>query len=58
MDSKIWTVFTLEHESDQLVYRDVMREQDTGKLYGRLLSIYFCELPRLKANSIDGLVLP
>ena len=39
--------FTLEHESDQLVYRYVMREQDTGELYGRLLSIYFCELPRI-----------
>lgn len=47
--------FTLEHESDQLVYRYVMREQDTGELYGRLLSIYFCELPRLQATSIDGL---
>ena len=50
--------FTLEHESDQLVYRYIMREQDTGEVYGKMLSIYFCELPRLKANSIDGLVLP
>ena len=29
--------------------------RNSGERYSDLLSIYFCELPRLKASSIDGL---
>ena len=47
--------FSLEHETDQLVYRYEMRESDSGELYNNLLNICLCELPRLKAKKIDGL---
>ena len=38
--------FRLMHETEQLVYRYQVREQDSGELYGQQLSIYLCELPR------------
>ena len=38
--------FRLVHDTDQLVYRYQLREQDSGEEYGKQLSIYFCELPR------------
>ena len=38
--------FRLLHDTDQLVYRYQVREQDSGELYGQQLSIYLCELPR------------
>lgn len=38
--------FRLLHETDQLVYRYQVREQDSGELYGPQLSVYLCELPR------------
>lgn len=38
--------FRLMHDTDQLVYRYQVREQETGELYGHQLSIYLCELPR------------
>ena len=38
--------FRLIHDTDQLVYRYQVREQDSGELYGQQLSIYLCELPR------------
>lgn len=38
--------FRLMHETDQLVYRYLVREQDSGELYGHQLAIYLCELPR------------
>ena len=47
--------YKLPHETDQLVYRYTLREQDSGEVYGNLLSIYFCELERLKEQSIEGL---
>ena len=47
--------FRLPHETDQLVYRYSLCEQESGERYGDLLSIYLCELPRLKATSIEGL---
>ena len=50
-----FTNFKLKHEADQLVYRYLLKERDTGELYNNLLTICFCELPRLKAKKIDGL---
>ena len=47
--------YTLDHVTDQLVYRYTLKEQDSSELYGNLLSIYLCELPRLKVHSIKGL---
>ena len=47
--------FKLTHDTDQLVYRYSMRENETGEFYGNLLSIYLCELPRLKEKSFKGL---
>ncbi|MBP5483631.1 MAG: Rpn family recombination-promoting nuclease/putative transposase [Bacteroidales bacterium] len=38
--------FFLIHDTDQLVYRYQIREQDSGELYGQQLNIIFCELPR------------
>lgn len=38
--------FRLLHQTDQLVYRYQIREQDSNELYGNQLSIYQCELPR------------
>ena len=38
--------FRLLHDTDQLVYRFQVREQESGELYGQQLSIYLCELPR------------
>ena len=47
--------FILKHLTDQLVYRYTLCEQSSGEEYGNQLSIYLCELPRLKASSIEGL---
>ena len=47
--------YRLKHDTDQLVYRYTLREQDFGELYNNLLSIYLCELTRLKENSLEGL---
>ena len=47
--------FKLNHDTDQLVYRYTMKEKDSGELYNNLLSVYLCELPRLKVQSIKGL---
>lgn len=47
--------FSLEHETDQLVYRYAIREQTSGEPYENLLSIIFCELPRLNKTSLEGL---
>ena len=38
--------FCLWHDTNQLVYRYQLREQESHELYGRQLSIYLCELPR------------
>ena len=38
--------FRLMHDTDQLVYRYQVREQESGELYSHQLSIYLCELPR------------
>ena len=47
--------FKMHHKTDQLVYRYSICEQTSGERYNDLLSIYFCELPRLQATGIDGL---
>ena len=47
--------FKMQHETDQLVYRYALCEQNSGERYNDLLSVYFCELPRLKATGIEGL---
>jgi len=47
--------YTLPHETDQLVYRYQMLEEDSGELFGQQLSIYLCELPRLETPSMRGL---
>ena len=47
--------FKMHHETEQLVYRYALCEQGSGERYSDLLSIYFCELPRLQASSIEGL---
>ena len=47
--------YRMKHDTDQLVYRYSLREQDSGELYNNLLSIYLCELTRLKETSIQGL---
>lgn len=47
--------YTLPHETDQLVYRYQMMEEDSGELFGQQLSIYLCELPRLETPSMQGL---
>ncbi len=47
--------FKMHHETDQLVYRYSLCEQASGERYNDLLSIYFCELPRLQATAIEGL---
>ena len=47
--------FKMHHEIDQLVYRYSLCEQASGERYNDLLSIYFCELPRLQATAIEGL---
>ena len=47
--------FKLKHDTNQLVYRYSMRENNTGELYENLLSIILCELPRLKAKKLKGL---
>lgn len=38
--------FRLLHQTDQLVYRYQLREQDSNELYGDQLAVYLCELPR------------
>lgn len=47
--------FRLEHETDKLVYRYALREQETGELYGNQLSIYLCELERLNNNNLKDM---
>ena len=47
--------FKMHHKTDQLVYRYSLCEQGSGERYNDLLSIYFCELPRLQATGIKGL---
>ncbi|MBO4476382.1 MAG: Rpn family recombination-promoting nuclease/putative transposase [Bacteroidales bacterium] len=52
--------FRMRHLGNQLVYRYRMIEQDSHEEYGDWLSIYLCELPRLKKvamsemNYIEG----
>lgn len=43
--------FRLIHQTDQLVYRYQIREQESNELYGNQLSIYQCELPRFVKES-------
>ena len=38
--------FRLIHQTEQLVYRYQIREQDSNEMYGNQLQIYQCELPR------------
>lgn len=45
--------FTLEHISEQLVYRYSLKELSSGESYGKQLSIYLCELPRLQQNNLQ-----
>ena len=45
--------FRLSHQTNQLVYKYQMREQDSGELYGRQLSVFFCELPRFSAQASE-----
>lgn len=47
--------YEMEHETDQLVYCFALRETTSGERYGNHLLIYFCELPRLKKTSLEGL---
>lgn len=47
--------FKMPHETDQLVYRYSLCEQESRERYENLLSLYFCELPRLRKTSIIGL---
>ena len=47
--------YSLAHESEQLVYHYVLKEKTSGEPYGNHLSILFCELPRLKKTSLEGL---
>lgn len=47
--------YLLAHESEQLVYHYVLKEKTSGEPYGNHLSILFCELPRLKKTSLEGL---
>ena len=47
--------FKMHHETNQLVYRYSLCEQASGERYNDLLSVYFCELPRLQATAIEGL---
>lgn len=43
--------FRLLHQTDQLVYRYQLREQDSNELYGDQLAVYLCELPRFVKES-------
>lgn len=47
--------FRLLHQTDQLVYRYQLREQDSHELYGDQLSLYFCELPRFVKETENNL---
>lgn len=42
--------FRLKHDSNQLIYRYMMRDE-RGECYGSQLSVYLCELPRLVNKS-------
>ena len=42
--------FKLKHHDDRLIYAYQMRERESHELYGELLSIYLCELPRLASK--------
>jgi len=46
---------TLRHETEQLAYRYVMREETSGEKYGKQLTIILCELPRLKKKTTEDL---
>lgn len=47
--------FRLIHQTDKLVYRYQIREQESNELYGDQLSIYQCELPRFVKESVRAL---
>ena len=45
--------FKLKHDDDRLIYAYQMRERESHELYGELLSIYLCELPRLTETTLS-----
>jgi len=45
--------FKLKHDDDRLIYAYQMRERESNELYGELLSIYLCELPRLTEKALS-----
>ncbi len=45
--------FKLKHDDDRLIYAYQMRERESHELYGELLSIYLCELPRLTEKALS-----
>lgn len=45
--------FRLRHSSNRLVYRYKMMEEEIHEIYGDWLSIYLCELPRLKKRAMS-----
>ena len=47
--------YVLPHETDQLIYRYALRETLSGEWYGPQFSLFFCELPRFKKASMEGL---
>jgi len=44
--------FKLRHPDDKLVYRYWMEELESHEPYGKWLSIYLCELPRLQKSAM------
>lgn len=50
--------FKMQHEDcppGKIIYTYELREQETGELYGEYISLNFCELPRLRADSFEEL---
>lgn len=50
--------FKMQHEDcppGKIIYTYELREQETGELYGEYISLNFCELPRLRAESFEEL---
>lgn len=45
--------FMLKHLRNQLVYKYQMMELESKELYGKWLSIYLCELPRLQKTAMS-----
>ena len=48
----------MQHEDcppGKIIYTYELREQETGELYGEYISLNFCELPRLRAESFEEL---